>query len=240
MTKAKTARLPLGAQIGLILLAGVIVSLVVWIACRNHTSVQADTVAGERYTVTFAYSDGTVIQTATVEEGKGVYPPKPVSEEVFRGWNGAVNNVTNHTEVHPLFYTINENNLFYFDAVYAEEGTQFTVDVYVAGRVSLSAGVLSVSYDPEVLEYVSCAEGAGVTVSESQSGELELSLSFDEAAKEKTLLTQLTFYAKPKDAYATRVDLKADEMKVVVDGQTMPADCATINNKIFFLQEVTE
>ena len=121
-----------------------------------------------------------------------------------------------------------------------QEDTRFDLDVYIAGQVSLSSGTLFLSYDPEVLEYVESEDAEQVTATETEAGELEIHFDYDTGIKEKTQLSKLTFYAKPKDAYATRVDLKAGEMKVTVNGQEQPADCATINNKIYFLQEVDE
>ena len=77
-------------------------------------------------------------------------------------------------------------------------------------------------------------------VSENKDGELTIYLNSSTPLKEKTLISQLTFYAKKKDAYSTQVNLSVDNALIVSNGKETSANCATINNKIYFLQEVGE
>ena len=246
--RKKKTQIPFWIQILAILLVGVIASVIVLFVVPSlnsnneesgttETSTQSDTGDGE-YTVTFAYQDGTVIEKKTVTKGKGVFPPVPKSDDVFRGWSGAFNSVQSDVEVHPIFYNITEDNLFYFNSVYVQEGKEFTLDVYVGGRVNVSSGKLTLSYDPEVLEYKCSDSNALSSVSETKAGELTIDFSSDTNLDKKTMLSQITFFAKEKDAYATQVELSAKAVKVLTGGQEMSADFATINNKIYFLQEV--
>ena len=119
-----------------------------------------------------------------------------------------------------------------------QEGKEITLDVRVGGQVSVSSGELTLMYDPEVLEFLGSDSMAQCTVTESGEGELKLCFESADAIRSETLLSQVRFLAKEKDAYATEVSLKASNMKILTDGQELPADCATINNKVFFLQEV--
>ena len=221
-------------QITGILLVGVITSVVVLIMADHHDTQENV----QTYTVTFADLDGTVIETIEVERGKGVHPPKLSYEGVFRGWSGAFNAVTADIEVHPQFHTITETNLFYFDTVYAEEGKTFALDLRVGGKVNVSSGTLTICYDTDVLTFQK-ADGMGdCTVTEDKAGELVIVFDGKTPITTQALLTQLQFRAERKDAYCTELSLSASDMKVVVDGQELPADCATINNKVYFLQEV--
>ncbi len=230
MHKEKRIRIPFWLQILGILSLGVLASIAVWLAAPRPEL--------PKHTVTFAYLDGTVIETVEVEEGKGVYPPELPDEGVFRGWSKPFNAVTEDVEAHPRFHSIAENNLFYFHAVYVEEGTDFDLELYVGGSVSISSGELTVLYDPAVLTYQKAASLEGCEVTQVQSGELLVKFHRDTPLKEETLLSQLVFHAEEKDAYSTELVLQAENMKIAANGEQLPADCATINNKVYFLQEV--
>lgn len=235
--------IPFWIQIFAILLVGVIASIIVLLFAPNKRQPAPETTLGAnviKHTVTFAYLDGTIIETKTVEEGKGVFPPALETDGVFRGWSAGFNAVKADIEVHPIFYNIKEENLFYFDSVYVKEDTEFTLDLYVGGKVNLSSGTIALSYDPDVLEYKS-ADGLDVEeIAETKSGELTIKLNSKVALKEKTLISQIKFYAKKKDAYSTQINLTAKDGLVVTSGDEFPANFATINNKIYFLQEVGE
>jgi len=224
-------KVPFWLQITAILLVGIIGAGTVFCVIRDKKA--------ERFTVTFAYSDGTVIEQKTVKSGCGVFPPIPQnSESVFRGWSGGVNQVVGNTEVHPVFYDIVEDNLFYFDSVYVKEGKKCSLDLYVAGNVRVSSGDLTLSYDPEVLQFKGASEGSLACVEETESGSLHITFESENVITQKTLLSSLTFYAKKMDVYATEVQLKNNAVIIVENGQSKNADCATMNNKIYFLQEV--
>lgn len=231
--------IPFWAQILAILLAGVVAGGVVLLLApdKQQTAPQGAVV---QHTVTFAYQDGTVIETKTVEEGKGVFPPVLETNDVFRGWSAGFNAVKADIEVHPVFYNIKEENLFYFDSVYVKEDTEFVLELYVGGKVGLSSGTITLTYDPDVLEYKGADGMEGLEVSENKAGELTITFSSDAPIKEKVCISQLTFYAKKKDAYSTQINLTASDVKLTVGGQAQSANCATINNKVYFLQEVAE
>ena len=232
MTKAnKKLRIPFWMQITAILLAGVLASAAVWASGNRKADLP-------RYTVTFAYQDGTIIDTREVTEGRGVCPPEIPCEGVFRGWSGAINMVTGNVEVHPMIYDFAVDNFFYFHSVYVEEGTDFSLDVLLGGNVAVSSGELTMLYDPEVMEYLGCQNAAHCTITEAAEGELKISFNCAETLREAMTLVKLNFHALEKDAYATEVILQAKEMKIVTNGEEVPADCATINNKVYFLQEV--
>lgn len=233
----KKIKIPFGTQIVAILLVGVIASGVAFLIARGSVKKHQNENL-EKHTVTFAYLDGTVIETKEVVHGKGVFPPVLTDKGVFRGWSVGFNAVTANIETHPVYYDIKENNLFYFNSVYVQEGTEFFLDVWVGGQVGVSSGELTLEYDVEVLEFLGSADLAQCTVTEPTKGNLVICFNSDTTIKTETLLSQLRFLAKEKDAYATEITLKASNIKVVAEGQEIPADCATINNKIFFLQEV--
>lgn len=231
--------IPFWIQISAILLTGVIASGVVLLFAPGKQQAESDENI-VKHTVTFAYLDGTVIETKTVEEGKGVFPPSLETEGVFRGWSAGFNAVKADIEVHPVVYSIKEENLFYFDSVYVKEDTEFSLDLYVGGIVNLSSGTITLTYDADVLEYKKFDGIESLIISENKNGELTIKFDNSTPLKEKTLISQLTFYAKKKDAYSTQVNLSLGNALVVSNGKETSADCATINNKIYFLQEVEE
>lgn len=231
--------IPFWAQILAILLVGVAAGGVVLLFAPDKQQTASQEVV-VKHTVTFAYQDGTVIENKTVEEGKGVFPPTVVGNGVFRGWSAGFNAVMTDIEVHPVFYGIQEENLFYFNSVYTKENTEFSLELYVGGKVSLSSGTVTLSYDTDVLEFKGADNLNCVDVTEKKAGELTVQVNTEAPLQEQTRLSQLVFYSKKKDAYSTQIDLTAKDAKVYSGGKRLSVNYATINNKIYFLQEVGE
>lgn len=231
--------IPFWAQISGILLIGVLASAIVFL-CAPDKSEEPLNEKQSEHIATFAFQDGTVIERKTVKNGKCVFPPSLESEGVFRGWSGDFNGANGDIEVHPVFYNIVEENLFYFDSVYVKEGEEFTLDLYIGGTVNASSGTIVLNYDPDVLKYKESDGMESVKVKKQKTGELRISFDCDTPLKEETLLTQLTFYAKEKDAYSTQVNLTASDVQCFIVDEAQDATYATINNKIYFLQEVEE
>ena len=230
--KAKdNKKLPFWIQITSIILVGVMASAAVFFIVKD--------IKAEKYTVTFAYQDGSVIEKKEVKKGKGVFPPDFSTDGVFRGWSAAINNVESDIEVHPMVYDIVEDNLFYFDSLYIKEGKKFTLDINLGGKVNALSGELTISYDKDVLEYKSADCMKGVEISETDKGELLIKFGFDDALTKKSVLSSITFKSKKVDAYSTELLLTAKDVKSVENGKEVPAVYATINNDIFFLQGVS-
>ena len=234
-------RIPLWLQIVIILLCGATLSAATFFIIKGIKAPEKQSESNEDYTVKFAYQDGTVIGEKTVQSGKGVFPPIPEGVDVFRGWSGAVNNVESDIEVHPLFYEITDDgNLFYFNSVYVQEGEQFTLDLYLSGKVNISSAELTILYDTEVMEYVGTESTDICNETEHNSGEIKLMLNSNSPLKAKTELAQITFKAKKKDVYATEIELGCKHAVLKEAGKETPVTASTINNKIYYLQEVGE
>lgn len=232
-SKKAKKKVPLWAQVIAILLIGVLTSCAVWLIGRDQKM--------ERHNVTFAYGDGTVIEKKEVKDGQGVFPPiLKLENTVFRGWSSPINYVTQDIEVHPSLYTIVEDNLFYIDAAYVKEGKKLKLPLMLGGQVNVSSGELTVEYDPEVLTLNKAENNNVCKANTTASGVLTITFSSEEILTQTTQLTTLEFYAKKKDVYATEIVLSGTKVTVVVNGKEKPADFATINNKVYFLQEVSK
>jgi len=133
--------IPFWLQIVAILMAGALVSLGIWLYAKVTSSNNGG--SNESFTVTFAYGDGSIIAQNEVKSGKGVLPPIPKTDAVFRGWDIAIDNVTSNIEAHPMLYTIVEDNLFYFNSVYVQEGKDVTILLRLGGNVNVSSGKLT-------------------------------------------------------------------------------------------------
>lgn len=237
----KIKNAPLWLQVLLILLIGVIASIIV-LLCINLPKLGGsdEKLNDEEYTVTFAYQDGTVIDTKKVKEGFGVFPPSFETDCVFRGWSSAVNHITSNIEVHPLLYTIVEENLFYFDSVYVKEGGKFTLELYVAGNVNFNDCELELEYDAEVMDFIASETSENCSVRKLEEGKLSFTVTSNSTIAEKTKLADLTFLAKEKDVYSSQVTLASKGATVKTNGKDLPVDSATINNQIYYLQEVEQ
>lgn len=230
MGKKNRKELPLWVEIVAILLAGVIASIGLYLYIKDKNT--------NRYDVVFALGDGTILAQKTIKEGKGIIPPELDTDYVFRGWDKAINNIICDTEVHPLLYNIEDNNLFYFDSEYVKEGKTFLIDLILAGNVEISKCKLTMEYDEEVMEYKSCENSEFIKLEQESPGKLIIHFSSDENLKEKTELTQLKFYAKKKNVEYSQITLSASDVMLLSNGKEVYGECATINNNIYFLQEV--
>ena len=67
---------------------------------------------------------------------------------------------------------------------------------------------------------------------------MTITIKGDELITEKTLISQLKFHAKKADAKWTEIGLKSKGAKIEVNGMEYDIESSTINNKIYFLQEV--
>ena len=236
MAKAseKKSRIPFWAQITLILLCGVLCSVAVLLILPE--------IKKETHVVTFAYGDGTVIGTKEVKDGRGVMPEIYETEDVFRGWSGAINHVTADVEVHPMLYHITsaDENLFYFNSVYVKEGNAFTLDLQLSGAVRISSADLTLEYDPEVMSFVQAEGGAFCSAEESEPGSVKVAFRADTPVTDKTVLAQLTFKTRRKDVLETQIDLIAENANLTQNGKNISVTVSTINNKVYFLQEVSQ
>lgn len=238
-TTKKARHIPFWLQIVMILISGVLASLLVF-ALSNYQKALISERNAPEYTVNFAYQDGTVIEKKAVKKGKGVFPPNFETEGVFRGWSSSINNVTSNLEVHPAVYEINDENLFYFDSVYVKEGEKFTIDLTLAGKVNLSSAELEIEYDPDVMKFIKTSKSEICSVEKIKNGLLKVTINSDEPLTDKLLLSYLTFKAKKKNVNYSRVDLKAKNGTIVENGKEQSATISTINNNIFYLQEVAK
>jgi len=227
---SKKSKIPFWLQITVILLTGVLASGIIFFIVKEQRLPV--------YTLTFAYQDGTVIDTREVKEGKGVFPPEFEHEGVFRGWDSGINHVEDNNEVHPMLYAIVEDNLFYFDSLYVKEGKEFTVDVRLDGKVNISACDITLEYDSDVMKFKSSESESFAEVNGNEKGKVTLKLQSDSPLQKATSITRLTFRAKRADVFSSEITLTAENGITIAKGKEVPAIFATINNKIYFLQEV--
>ncbi|HHU84245.1 MAG TPA: hypothetical protein GXZ23_03630 [Clostridiales bacterium] len=232
--KKKTKKkIPFWIQIIAILLCGVLASVCVYFAAPKDKRPE--------YTVTFQYQDGTIIGTKQAKEGQGVYPIEYIGDDVFRGWDRAINNITSDMETYPELYTItNEENFFFFNSQYVQEGKKFKLDLILGGDVNISKAVLTLEYDNEVLNFTKATKNKIFKITEQEDGKVVFELNSDVPLKERTKLTTLTFDALEMDAYYSQMTLSAKDGYHVSEDDEIPATLTTINNKIYFLQEVSK
>lgn len=238
MRSNKRESIPFPIQIILILLFGVVLSIIAVAIIRERFNPNNKDLIDSVYLVTFAQQDGTIIETKTVHEGKGVTPPEYETEGVFRGWSNPFNAVTSNVETHPMVYQVADENLFCFNSVYAKEGEQFTIQLNLTGAVYISDADLIIEYDPLVMDYVfsNCAECCAV--SEAESGKLNVEMRTEYPVDEEIQLAELTFYAKPENVYSTQINLRCMNGTLKTGTKAFPVTVSTINNKIYYLQEV--
>ena len=233
----KNKSLPFWTQILIIISIGIVISgFVFWAINKNiEESKEKDL---KKNTVTFSYQDGTKIEMKKVSDGKGVFPPNIDYKGVFRGWSSSINEVTEDIEAHPMIMDITEENLFYFNSVYVKEGEEFAIELFLDGQVNLTNAELILSYDSDVMEFITTKDSEFCKIKTSKKDELTLNVSSKTPIERKTLLSCLTFKAKEKDVFATEIEISCKNGKTTEDGKETPATVSTLNNKIYYLQEV--
>ena len=235
--KNKKTSIPFWLQILIILICGAVISCAIYGTIKFIKWKQYEE-SLPRYTVTFAYQSGEIIETRQAKEGRGVYPPQFDSSGVFQGWSKPINKVTADIEVHPLYYSIADENLFCFDAVYVKEGKEFVIKLMLTGEVNISSAELTISFDPDVMKYVETNKENNCSVSVEDKGVLLLKLNSDEPVRETTALAEIRFKALKKDVFSSQIDLSCKNAKLRNSGVDVPATVSTLNNKVYYLQEV--
>lgn len=239
MCQNKGERIPFPLQIALILLCGVVLSVLAVVGIRGRTPDEMpDPDSDQVYWVTFAQPDGTVIERKPTHKGKGVVPPEYGTEGVFRGWSSSFNMVTADVETHPMVYQVADENLFCFDSVYVQEGDSFEICLNLVGAVNISSADLTIEYDPLVMEYTGSENAGYCVVNEETPGTLSLELRSEIPIREAVRLSELTFFAKPENVYSTQITLHCANAKLSTSGGEAPVTVSTLNNQIFYLQEV--
>lgn len=192
----------------------------------------------ERYTVTFVQADDTVIEQRKVKTGYGTIPPAYETEGVFRGWNTAINCIQSDIEAHPMVYDIVEKNLFYFDSQYVQEGKDFTLGLFLGGDVNLSNAEIELTYDPRMMEYKKANGAESCIISLTEDGTVLMTVDCDCNLSQKTKIADIVFNAKKEDVYSSEIQLSAKNVLCISSDKRISEECATINNKIYYLQEV--
>lgn len=245
MSKRTNKKVPFWVEIVMILLCGVIVSVLLYSAVRRSTSEPTTLLPtpsngnDKWYTVTFAYQDGTVIEKKQAHEGNGVVPPIFETDGVFRGWSTPFNALHSDVETHPMVYSGNgDENLFCFNSVYVKEGDTFVVDLELKGRVSISSVDILISFDPDVMEFLGSKDADYCSVETAGTGQLVMTIKSAEPLRTPDLLTTLTFRAKVMDVYSSSISLQGSNGKYYDTSGEVPATVTTLDNKIYYLQEV--
>jgi hypothetical protein len=97
---------------------------------------------------------------------------------------------------------------------------------------------LTLFYDREVMDYLSSEVSDCVSVEQTEDGNLTLRLDSPQPIREPMLLARIRFYAKPMDVYSTQISLQAKQATTVVSGKELSATISTLNNNIYYFQEV--
>ena len=108
----------------------------------------------------------------------------------------------------------------------------------LTGEVNISSAELTVSFDTNVMECVGTNGENHCSVLNEGDGKLIVYLNSDEPLKEKSLISEIRFKALKKDVYSTQIDLSCKNAKVSQLGVDVPATASTLNNKVYYLQEV--
>lgn len=138
----------------------------------DSSDSEGTTPAADKYTVTFKDFDGTVLNTQTVEKGKGATAPATPKRENFKfaGWDKSFDNITADLTVTATYTTT--KTVIYAERVEVNKGTdEVSVAIRVLNNPGIMGAVLKVSVDDNALSFVKAekTEYPGLTLTSSGS-----------------------------------------------------------------------
>ena len=112
------------------------------------------TSAADKYTVTFKDFDGTVLNTQSVEKGKGATAPATPKRENFKfaGWDKSFDNITADLTVTATYTTT--KTVICAERVEVNKGSkEVSVDIRVLNNPGIMGAVLKLSVDDNALSF---------------------------------------------------------------------------------------
>ena len=147
MTEKKKQTLFILLIVG-ILLVGIITSGVIW----------WKTTEANKHVVKFYNHQNELIAEYKVKDGKSVFFDKalpPIDNTVFKGWDKNLSSITEDTEVHPVYQSVEKDeNAFYIDTYYVNGGDEFWIDLKIGGIIDAKTAKIGIAYDSDVLTYL--------------------------------------------------------------------------------------
>lgn len=227
--KAKV-NIPFWGQMAIILGIGIVISAAILIISKNGSN----NIPTNKYTVRFCTEAGRLIEAKQVTENEGVIPPEVIEQGyIFRGWSRPINNINSDTEVTPLYQKINgETNYIFYNTKYVKEGEDFEIPILLGGNIDIKSGQIIIEYDEKAFE-LNDVTGNAVSTYKEEDGKIIIELDTSHINETISDFINLKMYANEIDAYYTGFDISAN----LTNQKNNVADYATLNNKIFFIQE---
>lgn len=121
----------------------------------DSSNIAGTTPAADKYTVIFKDFDGTVLNTQSVEKGKGATAPDTPERKNFKfaGWDKSFDNITADLTVTATYTTT--KTIIYAERVEVNKGTnEVSVDIRVLNNPGIMGAVLKVSVDDNALSFI--------------------------------------------------------------------------------------
>lgn len=185
---------------------------------------------GKEYTVTFSDKDGDILSRQTVYSGNAAFPPEAptVAGYIFAGWDTAYDCVTEDIEPKATYIAEDSQNLFTVSSVDGAPGNEITVFVRLGGTVMLCGYDMRLTYDSDVLEFVSLDSEFSMDVVAnhvSSSSSIRFNYSSRSNRTSSGDIMEVTFRIKDgAPTQGTTVRLEPIEV-IFVDESALPAEC---------------
>ena len=185
----------------------------------------------ERYAVVFYDYDGkTILFESEVEEGESAKLPSNPQKDgcEFLGWEGDYSNVTESRKIRAVYS--DEKNVF---LLLAENNgqNQIKVKLQLCGVVKTCGFDLTVFYNDDVLELLSCDDQLDLDIVSNQL-EKHILVNYSSAndqVKKKDII-ELTFQIKNPDAEYTKIHIEMTSIKEINGQFVDDCDYTIINN----------
>ena len=217
-----------------ILLAGVLISGGIVLSRQEP--------AGPVYTLDFLDENGDLLEQVEVPHGGCAIPPEleHVNDSVsFRCWHQRLYNITASTELRPVYQDLRQyQNVFYMDTRYAKLGERVEAELWLGGKIRLSAVELTLLYDPEVLLDFQCdTEGSPFRVTASEPGSVTLCLDSDMNLTEAMTAATIRFVVSKDgdDLEMTKILMEMHNPAMITEGGVSSTDGTTVQGEIYFL-----
>ena len=206
MTDMKKQKLFILLIVG-ILLVGIITSGIIW---WRSSEVN-------KHNVKFYNYQNELIAEYKVKDGKSVFFDKtlaPIENAVFKGWDKNLSAITEDTEVHPIYQTVDKDaNAFYIDTYYVNGGDDLWIDLKIGGIIDAKTAKIAIAYDSEVLTYLE-SNSSEYLFSPVEVKDEYLILHFDFTNKDIQNGTIVRLHFECKDVEFLTTDLPIDFLNV--------------------------
>ncbi len=220
------------AIIALALIVGIVISI--FLIMNSKT-----------YQVNFYSDSETIIKVDEVKRNDSAIPPNNPQityGKIFKAWDKDFTKVTKNMDVHPICEDITKKeNVFAVSGVYGKTDSDINIPVFLGGNVCLCGFDITVTYNPQMLNYEGYTDEDGaIVVNSKEQGTIKVNYISTKNTTGDINICNLKFTAKDKN-FSGPIKLKVNSIYAFEDSEDLKNDNMyspkynTIDGEVFVL-----